>query len=175
MSSAFFRVVLTSLARCPNCSPALRISLARSPPFRVPGTGIPSTLRGRRWRRSTSMPAAAPSAAVAAGTTTFLAALATPLAALLPTSLARSVRLPLREAAAREREAAARERDPAARERDDARACGRDAARDREFRLLEAGRPPELPVRRDACLRPDEDCLDELPLELRPEAARLVS
>jgi len=114
------------------------------------------------------MPAAAPTAAVAAGTTTFLAALATPLAALPPTSLARSLRLPLRGAAARGREAAAPDRDAA-------RACGRDAARDREFRLLEAGRPPEVPVRRGALLRPDEDCLDELPLELRPEAAPFFS
>jgi hypothetical protein len=122
----------------------------------VPGIGIPSTLRGRRCRRSTSTPAAAPSAAVAAGRTTFLAA----LAALLPTSLARSLRLPFREAAARERDAGR------------ARRC--DAGRDRLLRLLEAGLPPEPEVRRDAWLRLDEARLDELPLEPRRDAARLV-
>jgi hypothetical protein len=94
------------------------------------------------------------------------AALAALLAALLPTSLARSVRLPLRDAAPRERGAA--------------RDCGRDVERDRELGLLEAGRlleaglPPEPVLRRDAWLRPDEDRLDELPLEPRREAARLV-
>src|SRR4051794_16547060 len=95
---------------------------------------MPRTLRGRRCRRSTRTPAAAPSAAVAAGSTTFFAALATPLAALLPTSLARSAGRPLREAAVRERDAA--------------RAFGRDPEPERELgrleveRLLEAGLAP---------------------------------
>jgi hypothetical protein len=105
---------------------------------------------------------------VAAGTTTFFAALATPLAALLPTSFARSVRLPLREAAVRER--------------DDARACGRELERDRELRRLDAGRLLELGlarelVGRDEPLRPDEadePRLDELPLDPPLAAARLV-
>ena len=103
---------------------------------------------------------------MAAGSTTFFAALATPLAALPPTSLARSVRRPLREAAVRERDAA--------------RALGRDPEPERELgrlaveRLLEAGLAPEPVVRREDRLGPDEPRLDELPFEPRPEAARLV-
>jgi hypothetical protein len=71
---------------------------------------------------------------VAAGRTTFLTALAKPLEALLPTSLARSVGLPSREGVAGGRGAA--------------RVRGRDF--ERELRLLEAGLPPEPVVRREA-------------------------
>ena len=127
---------------------------------------MPRTLRGRRCRRSTRTPAAAPSAAVAAGSTTFFAALATPLAALLPTSLARSVGRPFREAAVRERDAA--------------RAFGRDPDPERELgrleveRLLEAGLAPAPVVRRDDRLGLEDPRLDEFPFEPRLEAARLV-
>src|SRR5215210_2628809 len=168
MSSAFCRVARTSLARRPNCSPALRISLATPPPLPVPGIGIPNTSR-LRLRRPTKAPAAAPRAAVATGKTRFFAALATPLVPPVVAPSARSASMSSREPVRRERDAAGRERDAR-------RVCGGgatdDRADERAFRLLEAGGRPELAFPRPPLLLTDGARPDNPELE-RLEAARL--
>ncbi|MFL5820677.1 MAG: hypothetical protein ACJ76S_08345 [Solirubrobacteraceae bacterium] len=89
-----------------------------------------------------------------------MAALATPLAAALPTLLARSLKFPLREAALA---------------RDGRRAREREVVRDRGFRRFEMARARELALRPELLPGLDGARREELPLERRLEAERLLA
>src|SRR3954452_2903069 len=123
ISSAFWRAARTSPAKRPNCLPASLTFLARlSRPPALPGTFTPRILRLRARavrpsRTPPAIPAAAPNAAVAIGTTDVLTASPAVCAALPAVCLTVSAALPFDDDRARdvEREADDRDRDAALR------------------------------------------------------------